>query len=188
MPTLTVTTAEVDRVTLVEAVIEADRAHRIRLEPRFDGPIWPPRTEGTTDDGWDENGMTATVAAGRTAVGFATPLRPSGKPLELVESELIDDRLPAGVRAWIGRVEKRLETAERFGDVDDLSDATAAVASVGSLAAVETLAADIARDRRLANRLSIVPEGLSARLGSVEIPVRALARIASGASERNSGP
>ncbi len=181
MPTLTVTAVEADRITFVEAVIEADQAHRIRLEPRFDGPIWPPRT----DDGWDENGLTETVAPGRTAVGFATPVRPSGEPLELVEAELVDDRLPAGIRAWIDRMETRLEAAEQFDEIDSLADATDAVASAGDLGTVETLAADIERDRRLARRLSIVPERTSERLDSVDIPARTLARIASGADERD---
>lgn len=185
MPTLTVTTVETDQVTLVEAVIEADRAHRIRLKPRFDGPIWPPRTEGEITDEWDESGLTTTVESGRTAIGFATPVRPGGTPLEIVESEAIDDGLPEGIRTWIERVEERLEAAEQFGEIDDLPTATDAVASAGGLAAVETLAAEIARDRRLANRLSIVPEGVSARLDAVDIPVRTLAKIASKAGERD---
>ena len=185
MPTLTVTTVEADRVTLVEAVLEADRTHRVRLEPRFDGPIWPPRTEGTTGGDWDGDGMTTTVGSGRTAIGFATPVRPGGKPLEIVESEAIEDRLPRGIRTWIGRVEERLTAAERLGEIDDLATATDAVQSVGGLTAVETLAAEIARDRRLASRLSIVPENVSTRLEAVDIPVRTLAKIASGAGERN---
>ena len=185
MPTLTATTVETDQVTLVEAVLEADRAHRVRVEPCFDGPVWPPRTEGTTGGDWNEDGMTTTIGSGRTAIGFATPVEPSGTPLEIVESEPIDDRLPEGIRAWIDRVEERLTAAEQFEDVDDLATATDVVASAGGLAAVETLAAELARDRRLAKRLSVVPENVSARLDAVDIPVRTLATIASGAEKRN---
>lgn len=185
MPTLTMTTVETDQVTLVEAVLEADRAHRVRIAPCFDGPIWPPRTEGTTERDWNEDGMTTTIESGRTAIGFATPVQPGGTPLEIVESEAIDDRLPEGIRGWLDRMEERLTAAERLGEVDDLATATDAVASAGGLAAVETLAAEIARDRRLAKRLSVVPENVSARLDAVDVPVRTLATIASGAGEGN---
>ncbi|WP_181693007.1 hypothetical protein [Natronomonas sp. LN261] len=182
MPTLTATTVEGDRATFVEVVLWADRPHRVRLGLRFDGPVWPPRTNGTVEKGWGRDGLITEIGAGRTAIGFATSARPDGDPVELVRSKPIPDGLPAGIAAWVDRVEGRLETAERLGNADDLPTATEAIASVGGLSAVERLAAEIARDRRLAARLSVVPDDVRERLEAVEIPASTFARIASGTS------
>lgn len=178
MPTLTVETVRVDDVTFVELVIDADRSHRICLETRFDGPVWPPRTNGTVVDGWSDDGVTMNVREGKTAVGFATPNAISGRAVELVRAEPITDGPPDGVEAWIARMETRVETAERLDTIDDLSTAIGVVESVGGLSAVETLTAEITRDRRLANSVSTVPDDLRERLEAVDIPATTLARIA----------
>jgi len=186
MPTLTATMVEGDRATFVEVVLRAERPHRVRLELRFDGPVWPPRTNGRVEKGWRKDGLITEIGAGRTAIGFATSARPDGEPVELVRSEPIPDGLPTGMAAWVDRVEGRLETAERLGNADDLPTAAEAIASVGGLSAVERLAAEVARDRRLAARLSVVPDDVRTRLEAVEIPASTFARIASGTSGRHS--
>ena len=182
MPTLSATVTEGERVTFVESVVRADRPHRIRIEPCFDGVIWPPRTDGRFEAGWDERGLTTTVGAGSTAIGFATPVRPDGDPVSIVRSNPLSDGHPDGVTAWLDRIEDRLDAAERLGDATDLRAAAEAVASVGGLAAVEQLAAEIARDRRLAARLSIVSDRIEARLVAVDIPTREFARLAAAPS------
>ncbi|MDR9430718.1 MAG: hypothetical protein RI568_08485 [Natronomonas sp.] len=178
MPTLTVDTIEAERVTFVEVVIEAERPHRIRLEPAFDGTIWPPRIDGEPLGGWDDTGVTTRIAAGRTPVGFATPVRPTPPAVELVYAEPCTDGVPDGMAGWIDRIEDRLETAERIERADCLASATESMAAVGGVSGVETLAAEIARDRRLAARLSIVPDDLSERLDAIDVPATTLARIA----------
>lgn len=177
MPTLTVRTDRIDSVTFVAAVLETDRRYLIRLETCFDGAVWPPRTEGTVADGWDGGGVTLEPDSGTTAIGFATPVLTSDRPLEIVRSEPRGTS-PPGVDRWLERIEGRVETAESLAAVDDVRTATAAVADAGGLAAVETLAGEIARDRRVAAELSIVPDGLCDRLEAVEIPTTALATIA----------
>ena len=178
MPTLNATVINGERATFVEAVVRADRPHRIRIEPCFNGVIWPPRTGGRFAAGWDEQGLTTTVGTGGTAVGFATPVQPDGPPVTIVRSEPLSSDLPAGVTAWLDRIRCRLDAAERLGAATDLRAAADAVASVGGLAAAEHLAGDIARDRRLAARLSIVPDRIQARLEAVEIPATEFARLA----------
>ncbi|MFO7926207.1 MAG: hypothetical protein ACQET5_02570 [Halobacteriota archaeon] len=181
MPTLTVDTVEGERVTFVEAVIEADRPHLIRLEPSFDGPVWPPRIDGTPRCGWGVRSLTTTIDAGRTPVGFATPVRPEPPVVELTSVEPCSDGVPDGMAVWFDRIETRLENAERLERADCLASATEVVAEIGGLPGVERLAADIARDRRLAARVSIVPDGLRERLDAVDVPATTLARIAPSA-------
>lgn len=183
MPTLSATVTEGERATFVEAIVRADRSHRIRIEPCFKGVIWPPRIGGRLAAGWDEHGLTTTVGTGGTAVGFATPVRPDGDPVTIVRSEPLPGDPPAGVTAWLDRIRCRLDAAERLGDASDLRAATDAVASVGGLAAVEHLAGEVARDRRLAAGLSIVPDRIKARLEAVEIPTAEFARLAARPSE-----
>jgi hypothetical protein len=177
MPTLSVRTDRIDSVTFVAAVLEAERPHLVRLETRFEGTRWPPRTNGTTADGWDADGLTIEVDAGATAIGFATPVDTSDRPLRVVRSEP-RGTAPAAIERWIDRIEKRVETAESLAAVDDLPTAVEAVADAGGLGAVETLAGELARDRRVAAELSIVPDELRERLEAVEIPTATLATLA----------
>jgi hypothetical protein len=186
MPTLAVETVRTGGVTLVEVVVTAARPHRVRLESRLDGPVWPPRREGRPVDGWDGRGVSATVEEGTTAFGFATPASPAGTPVELVAAEpVVDEELPHGVAAWFDRVDGRLERAERLAAVDDLPSATRAVAAAGGLAAVESLAADLARDRRALSRLPVAPDDLCSRLAAVDIDLEAFARLAQTESRRS---
>lgn len=177
MPTLTVRTDRIDSVTFVAAVLRTDRPSLIRLETRFDGAVWPPRMGGTVVDDWDADGVTLDVDAGTTAIGFATPVPTSERPLEIVRNES-RGASPPGVDRWLERIEARVETAESLAAVDDVRTATEEIAASGGLAAVETLAGKIARDRRVAAELSIVPDGLCDRLEAVEIPTTAFATIA----------
>ena len=105
MPTLSAAVVEGDRATFVEAIVRANRPHRVRLEPRFRGVIWPPRIEGRLAAGWDEHGLTTTVGVGATGVGFATPVSPDGEPVSIVRSEPLSEELPVGITAWLDRIE-----------------------------------------------------------------------------------
>lgn len=182
MPTLSVEAVRADGVTFVELLVEAERPHRVRVESRLDGPVWPPRAAGRPVEGWDAAGVSARVDAGTTPFGFATPARPEGAVADLVAAEPLD--VPEGVESWLRRVEARVETAERLAAVDDLPAASRAVARVGGLAGVESLAADLARDRRALSRLSVAPD-LAARVEAVDVPVRAFARLAQRDSRRS---
>jgi hypothetical protein len=182
MPTLDVEIVRADDVTFVELLVEADRPHRVRVESRLDGPVWPPRTGGRPVEGWDAAGVSARVDAGTTPFGFATPAAPQGPVAELVAAEPVGP--PEGVASWLRRVEKRVETAERLAAVEDLPAATRAVAEVGGLAGLEALAADLARDRRGLSRVGFAPD-LAARAEAVDLPVGTFARLAHSASRRS---
>lgn len=98
MPTLTARTVRSDGVTFVEVLLEATRPHRVRVESRLDGPVWPPRTDGRPADGWDDRGVSTTVDDGVTALGFATPAPPSDPAVEIVRAEpLPGSTLPEGM-------------------------------------------------------------------------------------------
>ena len=177
MPTLTVRTNRIDSVTFVEAVLEAARPSRIRLETCFDGAVWPPRVDGKIVDGWDDGGVTVEADAGATGIGFATPAVTSDQPIELVRSE---PRETPGVEieAWIDRIERRVESAEALAAVENVTEAADAIAAVGGLANVEALAEEIDRDRRIAALVSLVPKRLCERLERVNIPTETFATIA----------
>ncbi|MEF8778172.1 MAG: hypothetical protein V5A36_04590 [Natronomonas sp.] len=170
MPTLTIQTVRTDSVTFIEGVLSADEPCRVRLDRQFDGTIWPPRTKGQIVGEWDSDGVTIETDAGVTAIGFATPVVTTERPIEIVSSEPLAGNRPTEIDAWIGRIEARVESAESLAVVDDLSAATDAVAAIGGLDAVETLAREIARDRRLAAQIAVVPDELCERLKNVEIP------------------
>lgn len=181
MPSLTTNTTCVDGVTFVEVVVDAERSHRIRVDCTFEGPVLPPRENGRPVAGWDENGVTTAVPAGRSPLGFATTAEPSRPVVELTAADPLDgDDLPAGVAAWLERVEARIERAEALSAADDLPSATAAVRDAGGLAAVESLVAEVERDRRLLARLSVVPDRLCARAERLEVPREAFARLLKG--------
>lgn len=184
MPTLRTETVRSEGVTFVQFVVEADRPLRIRVESRLDGPVWPPRTDGRSADGWDDRGVEAVVDSGATPFGFATPAPPEGTVVTIVEAEQVTET-PEGVDAWLRRVEGRVVTAERLAAAADLPSATRAVAAAGGLAAVEALAADLARDRRLLSRLDVASEELIERVESVDVPTGAFARLAQVESRRS---
>lgn len=181
MPTLQSATVRTGNVTLVEAVVEAGEPHRIRAESRLDGPVWPPRRNGSPESGWDGCGLTTAVTTGRTAFGFATPAPPrADEPsVELSFAEpLAPEARPAGISAWLDRMRSRVADAEELQRADDLRSATQAVDAAGGLSEVERLGADLDRDRRIAARVSFVPDRLHRRLEAVDVPLEAFARLA----------
>lgn len=177
MPTVSTETMRTGGVTLVEVRVTAEAPHRIRLESRLDGPIWPPRSGGTVAAGWDQRGLTRVVPAGVTGIGFATPATPAAPAVELTTANPTEER-PEEITTWLERIEERVATAETLAEAGDVHSATAAIESIGSLAAVEELAAALERDRRVLGRLSFVPDELRRQVESVDVPTATLARIA----------
>lgn len=78
-----------DGVTLVTATVEcADAPTRVRLESRLDGPVWPPRRQGTPIAGWEPPEFEEVVPAeGTLAIGFASPAPPVDPPLTVTNAE-----------------------------------------------------------------------------------------------------
>jgi len=181
MPTLSVDAVRTEGVSFVELLVEADRPYRVRIEPTFDGPLWPPRSGGRIVDRWDGTGVTLEVGDGTAAAGFATPVDPAAPAAELVGAEPVGEAPPPAVASLIEGMRGRAAAAERLSSADGLDAAAEAVAAAGGLAAAERLAAEIDRDRRLADRLSVVPDGLRERLESIEVPTAAFARLADAA-------
>lgn len=90
MVTVTRRTMRRDGVTYAHVVLENERAERrrVRLEVLVDDAVWPPRRRGVPAPGWDEDGVTVTVAAGGArGIGFATP---GSIPEEFVSVDAID--------------------------------------------------------------------------------------------------
>ena len=180
MPSLAIDTIRTGGVTLVQLVVSADRPHRVRIESRLEGPVWPPLTDGRPAAGWDDRGVSLTVERGMTPLGFAAPGAPSATDppiVELVEAEPVSSR-QSGIETWFQEIQTRLARAEEIESAGDLPSATAALARVGGLAAVESLAADLERDARVLSRLSIAPEDLRTKTAAVEIPTTTFARVA----------
>lgn len=72
-----VTTATTAGGVLVTVTLRNDTAVavRVRVENDLDGPVLPPRREGTPAAGWDEDGFTGTVPAdSRVGIGYACPI------------------------------------------------------------------------------------------------------------------
>lgn len=185
MPTLSIETTRAGRVTFVEVFLEADRPHRVRVESRLDGPVLPPREAGRPAEGWDATGVTRVVETGVTPLGFATTAPIREPAVELVDATPVtDETLPVGVASWVARIESRVDRAKGLAAAEGLSEATTALEALGGLAEAEALAAALARDRRLARELSVVPSDLEERLERVDLPVEALATVATGGRGR----
>lgn len=180
MPTVSTTAVRSDDVTLVELRVTAASPHHVRLAVRCAGPVWPPRDE--TGPTWAPDGVTLEVPAGTTGLGFATSAAPEAVDVGLETAEPVDDGLPEGLTGWLDGVRDRVATAERLAAADDLRTATDAVATVGGLAAVDRLAGDLSRDRRLLEHVSIAPEELRERADAVRVPVESLRTIAQSRS------
>jgi hypothetical protein len=72
-------------VTLVSLLVTSERTQRVRVENCLDGPVWPPRSQGVPEAGWDGEAFEATVAAGdRLVAGYASPAEPAEPPAQLV--------------------------------------------------------------------------------------------------------
>ncbi|CAI50640.1 uncharacterized protein NP_5098A [Natronomonas pharaonis DSM 2160] len=178
MPSIDAETRHIDGVTFVEGVVRADAPRRVQLVARCDGPVWPPRREGIPTENWDGDRVTVEAGPAPVGIGFATPGDVSTEPVAIVASEPVADELPTGVAAWVQNVESRLEAGERLAAAESLDEAANAVAAVGGLSAAEQLTDALARDRRLASQLSIVPPAVSERLETVDIPVEAFRTLA----------
>ena len=77
-------------VTLVELVVENpdDTATRIRIGNRLDGPVWPPRSDGVPEAGWDDGGFEGVVEGDdRISLGYASPGTRDDPPVEVVWTE-----------------------------------------------------------------------------------------------------
>lgn len=93
MVSLDTTTHSEDGVTLVTlALADATVPTRVRVENRLDGPVWPPRSHGVPEEGWDETGVTTVLRPGRRrTLGYATPAPPTDPPAEIQAAEPLDD-------------------------------------------------------------------------------------------------
>lgn len=70
-------------VTLVSVVVHNSHAEpvRFRLANELDGPVWPPRTDGRPEPGWNEDGYEGNLAPGESiSLGYATPGEPASPP------------------------------------------------------------------------------------------------------------
>lgn len=89
------------------------------------------------------------------------------------------DRSPGeAVEAWLGAVERRVETAERLATAETVPEARAAVRAAGGIGAVRALCADLEADRRRFEALETGEGQLGERLADVEIPLSTLERLA----------
>lgn len=90
---LSAATDERNGVTLVELEVEnpTRTTRRVRIRNELSSPVLPPRRHGSIVDGFDEEGITITIAAGaRRAVGYACRAGAESPPATLVGSEPCD--------------------------------------------------------------------------------------------------
>jgi len=83
MPSLDWQCTRHDGVTLVELVVTATRAERVRIDSRLE-PVWPPRRQGVPAAGWDGAGFEGRVTPDSPlVVGYASPAAPVEPPARL---------------------------------------------------------------------------------------------------------
>lgn len=82
-------------VTLVEVCVTAARPRRVRVENRLEGPVWPPRSDGVPEPGWDGEGFEGQVGADdRLVLGYASPADPVDPPARIADEGEPGDREP----------------------------------------------------------------------------------------------
>ena len=81
--------------TLVELCVTAARPRRGRVENCLDGPVWPPRTDGVPEPGWDASGFEGRVDPDAPLVlGYASPAAPADPPARVADESDPTDREP----------------------------------------------------------------------------------------------
>lgn len=82
-------------VTLVELCVTAARPRRVRVENCLEGPVWPPRSDGVPEPGWDQDGFEGQVESDEPLVlGYASPADPADPPARIVEESEPADKEP----------------------------------------------------------------------------------------------
>lgn len=87
-------------VTLVAATIRRESnsgpvgdSIDVTVASRLDGAVWPPRSAGVPEQGWEGRQFETTVPDdGAVAVGFASPAEPVEPPIEIVEQGVSGNR------------------------------------------------------------------------------------------------
>ena len=105
-------------VTLVELCVTATRPRRVRVENRLEGAVWPPRTDGVPEPGWDEHGFEGRVESDTPLVlGYASPAEPAEPPAHIAEEGEPTDRepTPQAVVKALGRREPPQEAMPASG-------------------------------------------------------------------------
>jgi len=81
--------------TLVELCVTAARPRRVRIESCLEGAVWPPRTNGVPEPGWDERGFEGCVDPDTPLVlGYASPGAPADPPARIADEGEPADREP----------------------------------------------------------------------------------------------
>jgi hypothetical protein len=95
MATLEANCRTAGSVTLVEVCVTAARPRRVRVENRLEGPVWPPRSDGVPEPGWDGEGFEGRVAPDdRLVLGYASPADPVDPPARIADEGEPGDREP----------------------------------------------------------------------------------------------
>ena len=112
-----------DGVTLVTVRLRGlDVPTRVTVRNRLDGPVWPPRSEGLPEAGWTETGFVGVLAPGSHALGYATPVRPEGRPAELADAVPAPEADPVGERTG-----RPADVVRELGDPSPPADAVPTV-------------------------------------------------------------
>jgi hypothetical protein len=122
MVQLKVRTERHDDVTFVAATVTNDGSEprRVTLSSRL-SPVWPPRRQGVTEAGWEDETVTLTVGGGeRRGVGFASPDSVDGPVLSLEREQVVGDGEPESHRHTPDSVVRALGDPTPPGDVISL--------------------------------------------------------------------
>lgn len=117
-------------VTLVELCVTATRPRRVRVENRLAGAVWPPRSDGVPEPGWDEDGFEGRVGPDESLVlGYASPADPVDPPARIAEegNPVDGEPTPQAVLKALGRREPPREAMTAGGS--DGADGAAEVDS-----------------------------------------------------------
>ncbi len=65
---------------------------RVTIEPMHDPPVWPPRSQGVPESGWDDGTWTGIVRPGSDrALGYATPADVDDPPVRITAAVSADE-------------------------------------------------------------------------------------------------
>ncbi|WP_318568314.1 hypothetical protein [Salinigranum marinum] len=92
--------SRVNETTLVTVRVENTRTHprRVRIDNLLDGPVSPPRRRGVAERGWDDDGLTCSLAGGeRMSVGYACRAPPARPPISVRDDPANEETTPPAV-------------------------------------------------------------------------------------------
>lgn len=116
-------------IALIGVQLTASVQERVTIEPTHEPPVWPPRSQGVPESGWDDGTWTGVVRPGRDrALGYATPADVDDPPVRITAAVPVQETNTEtiGTRDVVRALGDHKPTRDAVPVPDDPADGSAA--------------------------------------------------------------